>query len=491
MNKFFFRCKAFLLTAVFCGVFFCKADVYAKEEERLKNGIWIGVTKEEGVIDLSGMTALEAENAISDYVKELGEKTITFVCGGGQEAAVTVSELGLFWENTELIQDALDIGKSGNVIERYKTVKDLEHNKKIYVLEFGADREKILSVLTSKCVIFDEETVDYSLKKEADGFHILEGKEGYKLNTASSAEMIYQFLTKGWNHENGVLSLDVAVTQPRGSAEELAQVKNILGSFSTSFAASNANRQENIRTGSSKMSGVTLYPGDEFSAIEAGGPFNKENGYLEAGAYLNGRIVESYGGGICQVTTTLYNAVLRAELEITSRYNHSMTVSYVKPGEDAAIASSADKDFKFVNSMDFPIYVNAYVTEDKRLVYEIYGVETRDSARTIEFESVIVKVKEPDTEKVYADSQKPLGYIDIDSAHKGYEAELWKIEKENGTEVNRERINTSNYKVMPRTATVGVVTDDPVKYNEIMEAIELQNIGHVQKVIAMLTSQEQ
>lgn len=491
MNKVFFRFKAFFLSVMFCGLCLGGMDVHAKEEERLKNGIWVGVTDRSGVIDLSGMTALEAENIISDYIKDLGEKTITLVCGGGQEVNITAGELGLFWANTELIQEALEIGKSGNVIERYKTVKDLEHNKKIYALELGADREWIFSVLNEKCAVFDVETVDYSLQKEGDVFHILEGKEGYKLNTASSAEAVYQFLTGGWNHESDRVSLDVTVTQPRGSAEDLSRVKDVLGSFSTSFASSNANRQGNIRTGSSKMSGVTLYPGDEFSAIAAGGPFNKENGYLEAGAYLNGRVVESYGGGICQVTTTLYNAVLRAELEITSRYNHSMTVSYVKPGEDAAIASSADKDFKFINSTDYPIFVNAYTTEDKRLVYEIYGVETRNASRTIEFESVIVQVKEPDTEKVYADSQRPLGYIDIDSAHKGYQSELWKIEKENGTEVNRERINTSNYKVMPRTATVGVVTDDPVKYNEIMAAIELQSIGHVQKVIAMLTSQEQ
>ena len=159
-------------------------------------------------------------------------------------------------------------------------------------------------------------------------------------------------------------------------------------------------------------------------------------------------------------------------------------------GEDAAIASSANKDLRFVNNKDYPIYIDAYTTEDKRLVFDIYGVETRDPARTIEFESVIIQVKEPDAEKVYADADRPLGYIDIDSAQKGYKSQLWKIEKENGVEVNREQVNTSNYKVMPRTATVGVVTDDPVKYNEIMAAIGTQDIEHVKNVIALLTSQE-
>ncbi len=490
MNKGFFRFKAILMSVALGGIFLSGMDVHAKEEAKLKNGIWVGVAEEEAKIDLSGMTAMEAENAISDYVEGLKEKTLTLVTSGGNKISVTAGELGLSWKNPELIQEALNIGNAGNVVQRYKTIKDLEHNKKVFVLEFEADREAIFSVIDEKCTAYDVEEVDYSLKKEGDNLVVVEGTVGYQLNVESSVESVYKFLTHDWNHEDSEINLDVSVIEPKGSVEELALVKDVLGSFSTSFASSNKNRQGNIKVGSSKMSGITLYPGEEFSAIEAGGPFSEKNGYLEAGAYLDGRIVESYGGGICQVTTTLYNAVLRAELEVTSRYNHSMTVSYVEPAEDAAIASSANKDLKFINNTDYPIYIDAYVTEDKRLVYNIYGVETRDPDRTIEFESVIVQVKEPEAEKVYADTQQPLGYIDIDSAQKGYKSQLWKIEKENGVEVNREQINTSNYKVMPRTATVGVVTDDPAKYNEIMAAIETQNIEHVKNVIALLTSQE-
>lgn len=490
MNKSFFRFRAFLLFASFGGMILSGMDVYAKEEARLKNGIGVGTAEEKVVMDLSGMTALEAENAISDYVDGLKEKTLTLICGGENKVSVTVGELGLTWANPELIQDALNIGKSGNVVQRYKTVKDLEHNKKVYVLELAAEKESIVSVLEEKCAVFNSEAVDFSLLKEGNMFTVVEGKQGYVLDVEASAELVSTFLAQDWDHGDSEIGLTWTVVEPKGSKEELSQVKDLLGSFSTSFASSNKNRQGNIKVGSEKMSGITLYPGEEFSAIDAGGPFSAGNGYLEAGAYLNGRIVESYGGGICQVTTTLYNAAIRAELDITSRYNHSMTVSYVKPGEDAAIASSANKDLRFVNNKDYPIYIDAYTTEDKRLVFDIYGVETRDPARTIEFESVIIQVKEPDAEKVYADADRPLGYIDIDSAQKGYKSQLWKIEKENGVEVNREQVNTSNYKVMPRTATVGVVTDDPVKYNEIMAAIGTQDIEHVKNVIALLTSQE-
>lgn len=97
-------------------------------------------------------------------------------------------------------------------------------------------------------------------------------------------------------------------------------------------------------------------------------PFTAENGYAMAGSYLNGEVVDSMGGGICQVSTTLYNAVLRAELEVVERSPHSMTVHYVELSEDAAIAGTY-KDFKFKNSTDYPIYIEGYTTSVKKITF--------------------------------------------------------------------------------------------------------------------------
>ena len=96
-------------------------------------------------------------------------------------------------------------------------------------------------------------------------------------------------------------------------------------------------------------------------------PFNAENGYELAGSYENGTTVETYGGGICQVSTTLYNAVIRAELEITERFAHSMIVSYVEPSMDAAI-SGEYKDLKFKNSTKYPVYIEGCLLYTSRCV---------------------------------------------------------------------------------------------------------------------------
>ena len=186
-----------------------------------------------------------------------------------------------------------------------------------------------------------------------------------------------------------------------------------------------------------------------------------------AASYLNGKVVDSLGGGICQVSTTLYNAVLLAELDVTQRYNHSMIVAYVDPSADAAIAESAGKDFKFVNNTDAPIYIEGII-KNKKITVNIYGKETRDNNREVIYESEIISRTPPGQDVIYVDAGRPIGYIVKESAHVGYKARLWKVVKENGEVVERTQVNSSTYKMTPRYATVGVSTADPNAYNEIM-----------------------
>ena len=228
----------------------------------------------------------------------------------------------------------------------------------------------------------------------------------------------------------------------------------------------------NVNSGAAHINGTVLYPGEQFSAYETVAPFTEENGYAMAGSYLNGEVVDSMGGGICQVSTTLYNAVLRAELEVTERSPHSMVVHYVDLSEDAAIAGTY-KDFKFVNSTDYPIYIEGYTTSDKKITFNIYGKETRDSNRSISFESV--KVSEvPAATVLREDAGQPLGYKKASSADNGYVAELYKIVKVNGVETERVKVNKSTYKASNRVVTYGTA-GDPVLSENLRAAIALQD----------------
>jgi vancomycin resistance protein YoaR len=209
-----------------------------------------------------------------------------------------------------------------------------------------------------------------------------------------------------------------------------------------------------VSNGCSKINGTVLYPGDEFSVYEAVSPFTQENGYELAGSYSNGTVVESFGGGICQVSTTLYNAVIRAELEVTMRYNHSMLVSYVPPSDDAAIAGTY-KDMRFVNNTDSPIYIEGYCY-NKTITFNIYGHETRASNRKISFESETLS-QDAATLQFNLDSGQGIGYWSVvQSAHLGTSARLWKVVTVDGVEESREIFNKSTYQASPKIITVGI-----------------------------------
>lgn len=439
-------------------------------------------------IDLSGMTADEATTAIENYIEELKLTEITLVAANDSEVTVTAGDFGLSWANPELVNEAVELGTHGNVIERYKILKDLEHDGRVLDIELTMDVQAINDVLAQKCVRYDVSAVNVSLKRENGSFKVIEGQTGYMLDVETSIDKVNDYLTEEWDGNPCRIELEVMVDEPKGSEEELSQVTDVLGTFTTSFRTSGTSRSANVINGCKLIDGVTLYPGDEFSTYDAVSPFSVANGYYMAGSYVSGKVVDSLGGGICQVSTTLYNAVLLAELEVSERYNHSMIVTYVDPSADAAIAESSGKDFKFINNTDYPIYIEGYTTSDKNITFNIYGKETRDSGHAVRYESEVLEVINPMSDTIYADASQPIGYIVTESAHIGYKARLWKITTEDGVEVSREQVNSSNYKMVPRSATVGTATSDPEALNEINAAIASGSIDNVNAAIASINA---
>jgi vancomycin resistance protein YoaR len=277
------------------------------------------------------------------------------------------------------------------------------------------------------------------------------------------------------------IDLEIEVVKPRGDAETLSRLTDKLGTFMTRFYSSGADRVTNVTNGCRLINGTLLYPGEQISVSETISPMTEENGYALAGSYLNGQVVESFGGGICQVSTTLYQAVLRAELQVDERYNHSMVVNYVDHSGDAAIAEGI-KDFKFTNNLDNPIYIDGYTTPDKTITFTIYGIETRPENRTLEFESEDLEEIEPGPDRVIADSSMAAGSTKKQSAHIGYRSELYKIVKVDGVETERIKVNSSTYQAVPAILTVGTATADPGVKAILESAIATQDIEYCRAI---------
>lgn len=468
----------------------CGFQAQASEEKDGAKRIRPGIFIED--IPLEGKTAEEAKGLVESYVRDnLSGKPITLIAIDGNAVNITPADIGLCWSNPEIVEEAANVGQRGNIIQRYKAAKDLQHENKVYHMEFDVDRESVKKILEEQCAIYNVEAKDATLSRVNGNFVVNEGQTGKVVDVEASTQLIYDYFNSDWlEGDGGSIELIVMVDEPQGTDEELSKVKDVLGTFTTSFKTSGQARSANVINGCSLINGTTLYPGDEFSTCETITPFTTENGYYMAASYLNGQVVDSLGGGICQVSTTLYNAVLLSELEVTERHNHSMIVTYVDPSADAAIAESSGKDFKFVNNTGAPIYIEGVTSDDKHITFTIYGMETRDSGHQVRYESEVVSTIHPDSEVIYASESLPVGSVSVQSAHIGYKANLWKIVTENGQEVSREQVNSSSYKMVPRTATVGVSTSDPNVYNAIMAAIATNSIDHVKNVASALAAGE-
>lgn len=457
----------------------------AKGNDTILSGISMGD------IDISGMTAGEATEAGDAYIESLSLCTVLLQGEDGKSVELTGADFGITWQNRDVVKEALSMGRSGNAVARYKKRKDIETDGYHFSFEIGLDQERLQQIIDENSAGFGKKAVNPTLVRDNGEFVIKGGQTGLAVDKEATIAAITEAISSSSGNEPIEVTFVSTVEDPSYKEAELAKVKDLIGSFTTSFKSSNADRSGNVRNGASKIDATVLFPGEEFSTYDAVKPFTTDNGYFMAGSYLNGMVVDSMGGGICQVSTTLYNAVLNAELEITERHSHSMVVSYVQVSGDAAIAESSGKDFRFVNNYDFPIYIEGITTEDKKITFNIYGVETRPEGRSVSYENEIIQTINPDYERIVPDAGQGIGYVKVQSAHVGYKAKLWKIVKENGVEVSREQINSSSYSMSPRTAVVGTATANPQRQAEIMAAIATANIEHVRNVAAALLAQEQ
>ncbi len=453
------------------------------KDSKIEEGVKVGN------IDVSGMSISEAEGAVGTFVESLKDVRITLRLEGGQDTVGTAGEFGITWEDGGELEEAAMLGKRGNIVQRYKTLADLKREGRSYPLNISFGSDVLDSILNSLGETYDQEAVDASLTKTESGFQITEGQTGRVLDVAKSKEAVLNYLQSSWDYGNASIDLVVTVEEPKGNAETLNKVKDVLGTYTTSYKSSGPSRVTNVRTGCNHINGVTLYPGEQCSVLDLITPFSVENGYELAGSYLNGQVVNSLGGGICQVSTTLYNAVLNAELQVDERSNHSMIVTYVDPSADAAISESGGKDFKFTNNKEYPIYIEGTTTSDKTITFTIYGVEDRSSDRKVEYVSEVLETNVPPAEKIIPTGD-PVGYVNVQSVHVGYKARLWKVVTENGVEVSREQVNSSSYAAVPRTASVGTATADPNVAAQIQAAIATGSIDYVKSVAGALAAQE-
>ena len=464
--------KAGLILTVGAAIFLAAgAPALADETDTISKNVYIGG------VNVSGMTEEQATKAVEEklgkgtggnYTVKIGDETTT----------ATAENFGMEWTNREVVHEAMEVAKGGNLIKQYKDKKDLQVEPKNFEVAYAPNEQAVKTYVEKLAEEYNRDAEEGDITF-ANGYpEVTGGETGIAVNVDQSVSSIMKAL----EGDGTELTVVAEVQKPSVTKEELSQVKDVLGT-ATTYYGSSYERNTNVEVGASKINGTLIMPGETFSVTAAVTPFNADNGYYPAPSYESGQVVDTYGGGICQVSTTLYNAVLKAELQVDERHNHTMLVSYVDPSKDAAIAEGL-MDFVFTNNTDAPIYIYG-VGYQGTLNFTIYGHETRDPNRSISFRSETLSQTDASTNvKLVAKSDQNIGYLNqTQSAHQGLEAVLWKdIVNADGT-TDTVQVNSSSYQASPAIYEVGIVSPNTQASAAIQTAIANNDLATVQAII--------
>lgn len=409
-------------------------------------------------INLSGMTRDEAIKAVRKYSDIQINRTLE-VDVNGETVTIKLDKLGYQSEANDFVDQALQVGKGSNPFANYVQIREAAVHPLVFDLEFHCQEKKIQSFVKKVCAKKCTKVKNSKIKMESGVLVYTKDREGSSLNVGTTVERIQKEVKKQEDKDTIRVKADVKIQKPSVPKKLTERCKDKIGTFRTTYNAGNVSRSRNLANAARLINGHVINPGKTFSVHDAISPLTEENGYYAAPSYNNGEVVDSIGGGVCQVSTTLYNAVLRAELEVVERSPHSMVVNYVEPSMDAAIAGDY-KDFKFKNNTDVPLFIEGG-TEAGTIYFTIYGEETRSPQRKVTFKSETTETIQPGADKVTYDKTKPTSYRSVtQEAHIGYKAVLWKIVKENG-KTKKTQVNASTYQAVPRYVVRGAAKAAP------------------------------
>ena len=406
-------------------------------------------TRVEGV-DVSGMTLQDAIDYWNTQIEPTHRQVAVVLDDGSR---ITAAELGYSSNYEEVLSGAWNAGRSGSLKQRYLRASMAGSSASYEVdrrnFDDGMVRQYVAAVASqvdsapqnAHVSGFNPNTYEFEFAQETDGYTL-------------DQEALVNAVESALNAGGGTITRQISSSSPTVTIDNVASQYGMITSAVTNAETSSSNRLANIRLATAIINGTRLAPGETFSFNEVVGQRTTARGFKVATAYSSGTVTEEVGGGICQVSTTLFNAVVKADLKIDERHPHSLTVGYVDLGKDAAVDWSS-KDLKFTNNSDDVIYICALLTDDKRVRFGIFG-KLLPNGETITVEGV--KTGEIDYETQYQTNFELFtGQTrELQKGKKGYTATAYKIRWDaDGNEISRTELCKSRYQATPEIIEVG------------------------------------
>lgn len=391
--------------------------------------------------DISGLSQEELDAKLKGLKQRKESETVTFVVGG-EEVSAEWKDLGLKMK-VEGLSDTIFEGQDLTFVDWFRYRYNLKMYEKKYVVEPQVDMGVYRSFLKKRIDVMSSKPKDASYKVEGMDVKIVPAVDGVKVDTESLVEKVEE------NYASGEREIIVpTIEQSAKVTEDVLKdnMKNhLVSKYVSPMIGVNPNRDFNVTLAAKKINGSVILPNEEFSFLSKTGDITYEKGYKSAKVFSNGRIILDAGGGVCQVSSALYNAVMMAGLTVTERHNHGMPVGYVPPSRDATIYFPG-LDFKFKNPSKSPLTLKAYV-QGKNLVIEFYGEKPEFE---YEITSRVVRTVAPKTVYDKNPSLKQGQQVVKDSGANGYVSEATLIKKKDGVVISRTSLGQDSYRAPSR-----------------------------------------
>ncbi len=423
-------------------------------------------------IDLSGMTREEAETAVTEHANQQRDSwKVRLTYQGQLVREVTSSDLNMTVDVDEALEEAWQVGHTGTIDERKEEMDALaESPYEGYSATPSGDNTEIDNILTTIANQAYIAPVDAQIVFNPSNFNsplsIVSETVGRYMDVTEAKNQLYRMVS---TLESGEIALETQELQPETTKAMLEPKIQLRATAYTPISTtSTENRNKNIQVAFDKINGYMLKPGETFSFNTVVGERTQKNGFYEAIEYAYGSERMGYGGGVCQVSTTLYLAAVKANLTIVKREPHSDAVGYTDYGKDATV-SDKRIDFKFKNDTDSTIFIVCTVTKDTRYdkskkvcLVSIYG-ESLGTGVTYDIVTNTVEIlAAPEEPEIVKDTKHEYTtYVDQEyvyrKAKEGCVVESYRVKYVNGVETERTYLYTDTYKAKSEIIYVGTL----------------------------------
>ncbi|MBU3215873.1 VanW family protein [Clostridium estertheticum] len=405
-----------------------------------------------GELDISGKTLAQAKDMVTQKYQSTMLKKNVNIKTPQKTYSLNFAKMNAKYNIDDVVTEAFNYGKTLSLYGKYKLIRKSEN--KVITMKFTYNSKPLTDLISNMKKEINNTPKNASIYMNGDTFIVTPDTKGSTLMDDKLKKEILSKINGDVNSGDIRVSAEIKTTLATVTKEKLQTVNTKLSSFSSDFSTSAYGRSTNITLATKIINGTILMPGESFSFNDTVGKRTADKGYQPAPVDIGTKVSSDYGGGICQVSTALYNAIIRSNIKSTERNHHSIPSTYIPLGNDATV-DWGNLDYKFTNTLGYPVFIESIVN-NKILTFNVYSNSSLAN-KSYTLVNDIYAAVQPGPTQYIDDATLPVGSIVQEQFPLvGYKVRTYKNTIQNGNVINHELISNDSYQLKAEVIRVGI-----------------------------------